>query len=91
MLEEIPADDAATVLDLTILLLFQQVKNVVAFGSSLYPEILQLLTKERKINDDVADVLTKLSEAVESAVDSALVETVRECGLSRDIAKHQLS
>jgi predicted metal-dependent hydrolase len=91
MLEETPAEEAGKVLDLTILLLFQQVKNIVAFGSSLYPDILKLLMAERKICDDIANALTKLSECVESAVDTALVNTVKECGLSRDISKHKIT
>ena len=91
MLEETSADDAIAVLDLTILLLFQQVKNVVAFGSSLYPDILKLLIQERKIDEEVGGLLEKLSECAESAADAALVEKVRECGLSRDIAKHSVS
>lgn len=91
MLEEAPSDAAANVLDLTILLLFQQVKNVTAFGSALYPDILKLLTLERKISVEVAEALTKLSEAVESASDAALIDAVRQCGLSKDISKHQIS
>lgn len=90
LLEEAPDDDATTVLDLTILLLFQQVKNLVAFGTSLYPDILTLLTAERKIAEEVAQALTSLAESAESAVDTALIKTIRECGLSKDISKHKI-
>lgn len=90
MLEETTTDDATGVLDLTILLLFQQVKNVLAFGSSLCPDILKLLVAERKIDDEVGEALTKLSESTEGAVEAKLVDTVRKCGLSRDISKHKM-
>ena len=90
--------DAATILDLTILLLFQQVKNLIAFGSSLHdPDLLKLLTSERKISNEVAQALTTLAEALavvdggEEGIDTALMETVRSCGLCRDITKHQVA
>lgn len=88
---------ATRVLGLTIVLLFQQVKNVVAFGSTLHDStLLKLLTAERKISEEVAAALTALTEAVKQdqdggSIDSSLVETVRACGLSKDIAKHQLA
>ena len=90
-------DDAKRVLDLTIVLLFQQVKNVVAFGSTLHDSnLLKLLASERKISEEVAAALFALTEAVKedqdgANIDASLVETVRACGLSKDIAKHQLA
>lgn len=93
ILEETPVDDACVVLDLTIALLFQQVKNVVAFGTTLlHLDLLQLLTLERKISQEVAEVLMNLATSIqgEVAIDNALVATVKACGMSRDISKHQI-
>jgi hypothetical protein len=86
------SDNAGDVLDFTIMLLFQQVKNMVVSGKHLRNEILKLLVSERKISEDVAEVLMKLKVAVAEGqdVDSALLETVKTCGLSRDISKHTI-
>jgi len=86
------ASDAETVLELTIMLLYQLVKNVVVCGSLLCRPILQLLVKERKISEDVAMALCGLSESLERGedIDQGQIERVRACGLSRDITKHQI-
>lgn len=94
--------DPAAVIDWTIMLLFQQVKNVVAWWGSadhLRVKLLKRLTQERKISQEVADLLTKLATAVEQSdegnnkndeIDKDMVEAVRACGLCRDISKHQI-
>lgn len=84
------ANDAGDVLDFTIMLLFQQVKNIVVTGKYLRTDILTLLLLERKIGEDVASTLTELAKTIEegSEVKAVLIESVRKCGLSRDIAKH---
>ena len=89
--------DAEEVLDIVVALLFQQVKNVAAFGSSLNnPNLLKILSGERKISEEVATSLTELASAVRkghsgNGLDVALIETVRRCGLAKDISKHQTS
>ena len=93
ILEETPVNDACVVLDLTITLLFQQVKNVVSLGGTwLHLDLLQLLTSERKISQEVAEVLMNLATSIqgEVAIDNGLVATVKACGMSRDISKHQI-
>jgi hypothetical protein len=88
--------DAGDVLDYTIMLLFQQVKNLVVSGSHLRTDILKLLVSERKISDSVATALTELAKAVPpgeadiTGVDPNVVETVKACGHSRDISKHTI-
>jgi hypothetical protein len=73
------------VLELTIMILFQLSKNLVVTGSLLRGPILQLLSQERKISEDVADSLRELAESIERRddVDEALVERVKDCGLGR--------
>lgn len=98
LLEEAPSTDASTILDLTVLLLFQQVKNVTAFGLSSNQRslLLKLLTMERKVTEEVAQVLTNLLTKMETNddnvgdVDTGLVESARACGLSRAISKHKV-
>jgi hypothetical protein len=81
-------NDAAIVLDLSVMLLFQLVKNMVACFSAelLRGPILALLIRERKIPSSVAKDLTDLAKTLESGekVDADLVDRVRACGLSRD-------
>ena len=86
-------EDPGAVLDLTIMILYQQVKHVVVTGSLLRGPILSMLLEERKISDPVSDVLRALAEVCsleENEVDESLVATVKECGLCGDISKHQL-
>jgi hypothetical protein len=85
-------NDAAGVLDVTIMLLFQQVKQVVVSGSLLRGPILQMLLQERKITPPVATVLRTLANSLQTGdpVNDSLVAAVKECGLCRDVAKLQL-
>lgn len=90
LLEE--SADAGNVLDFTIMLLFQQVKNVVVLGRHLRTDILKYLVTERKIGEDVASALTELAKAISEEageVSSTLVDTVKACGLCRDISRHK--
>jgi DUF1009 family protein len=84
--------DPGMVADLTIMLLFQQVKQVVVAGSLLRGPILSMLEEERKISEQVATVLRSLVESVEGnkTVDDLLLGAVKDCGLARDISKHEM-
>ena len=81
------------ILELTIMILFQQVKNVVVSGSLLRGPILDMLIQERKISEHVSKKLTTLNEAINRGMqaDADLVNAVREFGLCRDIGKHKPS
>lgn len=86
LMERIQSEsDPAILLEWTIMLLYQQVKNLVLSGSLLRGPILRLLLQERKITDDVAGELTALAERIErgEAVESDLLERVRTCGLKK--------
>ena len=101
------ATDATDVLELTIMMVYQQLKNLCVTGSLLTGPILSLLVHERKLPAAVADGLTQLARQLPthnndnndnetnqndpSTPDPYLVELVRECGLSKDIAKHTVS
>ena len=82
-------NDPNEVLELTIMLLFQQVKSLVVSGPLLTGPILTLLQNERKIPENVSKLLQELANAVtgESKTAEALVTAVKACGLSRDISK----
>lgn len=73
------------VLELTVMILFQLSKNLVVTGSLLRGTILELLTQERKVAVDVADLLRELAESIEKGgeVDEILVQHVKNCGLGR--------
>lgn len=81
------------VLELTIMLLFQQVKSLVVSGPLLPGPILALLQNERKISEQVAMQLQQLANAVNTNAtpDGALVTSIKACGLSRDISKHTVT
>lgn len=86
LLERVQSEqDPALLLDWTIMLLYQQVKNLVVSGSLLRGPILRLLTKERKITREVAGDLMALGERIEKGevVESDLLERVRNCVLKR--------
>jgi DUF1009 family protein len=84
--------DPGMVVDLTIMLLFQQVKQVVVAGTLLRGPILSMLAEERKISERVATVLRSLVDSVKGnkTVDDLLLGAIKNCGLARDISKHEM-
>jgi hypothetical protein len=93
MLEGSKSSDASSIFYLTMILLFQQVKNLVVpsgASSRFRHDLLRLLASERKISDGVAESLRSLACSLEMgvAVDTALVDTVKAIGMCRDISKH---
>jgi hypothetical protein len=92
--------DPQTVLELTIMILFQQVKQIVVTGSLLRGPILRMLMDERKISEPVASALKTLNDAIvadqagdddNAIIHDDIVAVVKECGLCRDITKHLLT
>jgi hypothetical protein len=86
-------NDPNEVLELTIMLLFQQVKSLVVSGPLLTGAILTLLQKERKISDSISKLLQDLANTLsgDSKPSGALLTAVKACGLSRDISKHTVT
>lgn len=86
------ATDPVEVLELSIMLLFQQVRNAVVSGRLLTGPILSLLTKERKMTESASSLLYKLSDSISLGEEPSisLVQAVKACGLSRDISKHEV-
>lgn len=85
------ATDPISVLEYTIMILFQQVRSLVVSGSMLCGPILDALSRERKIPPSVAAALKLLCEMIQDddkTIDEELVSLVKECGLVRDISKH---
>ena len=83
--------DPIGVLEYTIMILFQQVRSVIVSGSLLRGPMIEALSKERKIPSSVAVGLKLLSEMIKDdskPVDETLATLVKECGLVRDISKH---
>jgi hypothetical protein len=77
--------DPVACLEYAVMLLLQLVKNHVVFGSHLRGSILLLLTKEKKISEDVSGALWKLAEHVASGddVDPDLVDLVKSHALGK--------
>eukprot|EP00980_Cylindrotheca_fusiformis_P014774 scaffold4026_cov117-Cylindrotheca_fusiformis.AAC.9 len=86
------ATDPTAILELTIMILFQQVKQLIVSGVELRGGILRMLREERKISKEVADMLELLDSEISGSgpVSDNLVDAVRDCGLCRDIAKHEV-
>jgi len=85
------ATDAIGVLEYTVMILFQQVRSLIVSGSMLCGPILEALSGERKIPPSVGTALKLLKEMIQDddkAIDEQLVSLVKECGLVRDISKH---
>ncbi|CAJ1960044.1 unnamed protein product [Cylindrotheca closterium] len=90
MLEE--TTDPAKVLNLTIMLLFQQVKHMVVYGKYLRGSILNALVKERKISESVGDVLQGLNDRIEKglSISEGYLNAAKGCALCKDIGKHEI-
>jgi len=87
-------DDAVgEILDLTIMILYQQVKQLVVYGSLLRTSILHALVNERKIPKAVGLCLKRLDEDIKNKTssDENLVLLIKDCALSRDISKHDIT
>ena len=89
------ATEATDVLEYSIMLIYQGVKNQMVSGSLLAGPILQKMVEERKVSVMVGECLSSLSKALHEnggrCDDETLIERVRACGLSKDIAKHVVS
>jgi hypothetical protein len=89
------AIDPTVILELTIAILFQQVKQIVVSGNLLRSEIMKMLFEERKISKAVQNTLQNLNTAIQVGIsinqtNENLVKKVKECGLCRDISKHEV-
>ena len=88
------AIDPTGILEYTIMILFQQVRSLIVTGSLLRGPILEALSRERKIPSSVAEALKTLDSMIkddDKTVDEELGSLVKECGLVRDISKHDTS
>jgi hypothetical protein len=86
------ATEPTAILELTIMILFQQAKQMVVSGDLLRGAIFKMLQDERKITHNVAAVLEGLNSAIAggASINEDLMNAVKECGLCRDIAKHEV-
>lgn len=90
MLQE--TTDPPKVLDLTIMLLLQQVKHLVVYGKHLRGAILNALVEERKVSASVKSVLQGLNDRIEKglSISEEHVNAAKGCGLCKDIGKHDI-
>lgn len=77
------ATDARSILDLTVALTYQRVKNQFVYGDSLKSTTLNLLCRERKVSGDIASDLRALAELVATGEvpDGNLLLRVKTFGL----------
>ena len=88
LLEE--STDAIDVLELSIMLLFQQVRGIAVSGKQLNGPVLNILQNEKKVPEIVTEKLRALTTCLEKnePISENLIHDVKSCGLSRDISKH---
>jgi E3 UFM1-protein ligase 1 len=81
--------ETATVFELTIMLLYQSIKNMVVFGSQLKGPILQMLLKERKLTNDIRDILSTYDQKLRDgeAIDTDLIHNLKLIALGKDGTK----
>jgi hypothetical protein len=90
---EIDIDVAIAILEYTIMILFQQIRNLIVSGSLLRGPILKALVEDRKIPFPVGMILMKLNDTINSEhkyvnTIGLLLNLVKGCGLCRDITKY---
>jgi len=89
-------ENPASVLNLSIMLLCQQIRGLAVAGPHLPGPILNRLLIDppsgKKVPTPVAELLVQLSKEVKDSddVNEDLVQKVKSCGLSRDILKHEI-
>jgi E3 UFM1-protein ligase 1 len=88
-IEEIKEDEPVALYELTIMLLYQAVKNMIVFGSHLKGPILQMLLKERKVTDDVREDLLKYGQKLcdGEAIDNDMIDNMKRIALGKDGTK----
>jgi hypothetical protein len=85
------ASNPLHILEWTIMILCQQLRNWVVSGPCLSGPILRILCQEKKLPQHVRDILQDLSQQVDQQTcDMELVSRVKSCGLCRDISKWTL-
>ena len=86
------ATDSRAVLELSTMLLFQQVRAIAVAGERLRGSVLDLLCQERKIPEAVAEKMKELASAIleeeKYIIDESLVAIVKDIGGCRDVSKY---
>mmetsp|Transcript_17647 Transcript_17647/g.27472 ORF Transcript_17647/g.27472 Transcript_17647/m.27472 type:complete len:309 (+) Transcript_17647:140-1066(+) len=84
------SDDAMDILQLTMHILLHQLKSLAAIGSA--KELFGIVKEKLPefVSRKVTDLLAIVEEGVCVADHADLIQTVKECGLSKDIAKTEL-
>jgi len=84
------ACEGKDVVNLSILLIFQQVKHLAIYNSDYTNDILDMLSTEKRISHDIFLKLKELQDSLQQTkeVPDGLIEKVRTFGLSKDISKH---
>jgi hypothetical protein len=87
------ATNPATILEYTIMILFQQIRQYSVSGSLLRENVLKALLEEKKLPIPVATALKTLNDLIGGSdgvtpVDEALIAHIKDCGCCRDITKH---
>jgi hypothetical protein len=74
------------ILELSVMYLFQLIKNHIVFGGHLADIVLELLFREKKLSEEVAKELKGLAERLrqDEVVDPEQVERVRAVVLGRE-------
>jgi hypothetical protein len=79
------ASDASNALDLTIMLLYQLVKNFVVAGNLLRGSVLQLLVRERKVSEETAKELLAFAAKLDEGklIDKLQIDQIKGLAKSK--------
>ena len=85
------ATSAKDIIELSIMLLFQQVKGMAICGDKLTSAILGVLTSNKKMPISVSELLRKGALLLENGttVPDEILDAVKSCALSRDLASYE--
>lgn len=84
------SNDAMDILQFTMHILIQQVKSLAAIGSS--KELFDILREKlpKLVEQQIADLATAVDKDTSDTDYTDLMKAVKECGLCKDISKHEL-
>ena len=92
------ATNGRDVLDLSVVLLFQQVRGIAVGGNGLMGPVMDLLLGEKKFPSSMVEPLSELRDCLSGStpekvrddldIDENVISAVRACGMCRDTSKY---
>jgi hypothetical protein len=85
------ATESKQILELAIILLFQQLRGIVVFGEEVTGIIFKQLMREKKIPSNVKSSFQHVSLLLQNGeeIPEKLLTIIKGCGLSKDISSYE--